>query len=414
MKINKILEKEIERIKPSDEENKKFLIKINSIIESLNKKLKGKAHASLGGSFAKNTVIKKDKYDADIFVRFRNDKNSSDVLEKVLKAIRLKAERIPGSRDYFSAKIDSLSLEIVPILDINKVEKAVNVTDVSPFHVLYIKKKIESNKKLADEIRLAKAFCYANECYGAESHIRGFSGYCLEVLIAHYKSFVNLLKAAAKWNEKVVIDPAKYYKNKDEILREINESKIVSPLVLIDPVQKDRNVAAAISEEKFLLFIEQAKKFLKKPSDESFKKRDVEKEILKRVGRGKLIVMNAESTKTKDDIAGAKLLKFYRFLLMKLEKSGYPTKSEIKFYDNSAKFFFITEKKDSLVPGPFIEMKEHVEAFKNKWKRTVIKGKRLFAIRKASEMKKPEEILKIDSKILRDMAIKNCRIQSKR
>jgi len=56
----------------------------------------------------------------------------------------------------------------------------------------------ERLKKILDEIRIAKAFCYANNCYGAESYISGFSGYALELLVYHYKSFLKFIKSMVK------------------------------------------------------------------------------------------------------------------------------------------------------------------------------------------------------------------------
>lgn len=408
MKIQQILNEEIKKIKPSGEEDSKLKAEIKCILDLLNKKLKGKANAILGGSFAKGTAIKKDKYDADIFVRFYKNPDS-DALERALKSLKVKIERIHGSRDYFRLKSGNVFIEIVPILNINEknTENAVNVTDVSPFHVNYIRKKILKNEKLADEIRLAKAFCYAIGCYGAESHIRGFSGYCLEVLISYYKSFPNLLKAASKWPDKVVLDPEKYYKDKSEILRELNESKLVSPLVIVDPVQKNRNISAALSEEKFLLFKEECKKFLSHPNKTFFEMKDIEKNILNEAKKSKkeLLIVYAESLKEKEDIAGAKLLKFMNVIKVRLEKEGYTTKTAIKFSGNSAKLFFMLDKKDFLIEGPFLDMKKHVENFKKRWKNTKIKGKRIVALRKKADINW-KNALKVDKDVLKEMDIK--------
>ena len=409
------LKNEVEKVRPDENELKRLGLKINEIINSINKKLKGKAVAVLGGSFAKNTVIKKDKYDADIFVRFSKQGNISEMLEKALKSLKFKTEKVPGSRDYFKTKVEDILVEIVPIIKIKKAEQAVNVTDVSPLHVIYIKNQINKKKSLADEIRLAKAFCYANNCYGAESHIRGFSGYCLEVLVSYYKSFLNLVKNSSKWPEekKVVLDPEKYYNSKEEVLRELNESKLVSPLIIVDPVQKNRNVSAALSQEKFLLFIGICKKFLKNPSEKLFEKKDEAKEILNNAKKTKkeLLIINTESLKDKEDIAGAKLLKFCNVLLLKLEKEGYTTKSAIVFSENSAKFYILLDKKDRIVDGPFIKMKEHVKSFKKRWKNTVIKGKRIYAIKKKSEIDW-KKALKIEKRELKDMAVKKYSVKS--
>ena len=54
-------------------------------------------------------------------------------------------------------------------------------------------------KKMKDKdvllgIRIAKAFCHANNSYGAESYINGFSGYALELLVYYYGSFLKFIK----------------------------------------------------------------------------------------------------------------------------------------------------------------------------------------------------------------------------
>ncbi len=99
------MKKELERIKVEDE--KRILQETHDISEIMKrgiKKKRVKAEVFVGGSLAKGTLIKKDKYDIDIFIRFKDDKNASDIVEKILKGARIKADRIHGSRDYFSAK----------------------------------------------------------------------------------------------------------------------------------------------------------------------------------------------------------------------------------------------------------------------------------------------------------------------
>lgn len=205
---------------------------------------KHQAKLFIGGSLAKQTLIKRDNaYDIDIFVLFPyklKDKTLSDILEASLKKSKVKYIKLHGSRDYFQVHFKNLVLELIPILEIKAASQALNITDISPLHVSYILQQIKKNKKINDEIKLAKAFCYAVDCYGAESYIRGFSGYSLEVLVSYYGSFLNFIKIANKWNtkDKIIIDPRKYYKDKKKILQEINISKQISPLILIDPVSK--------------------------------------------------------------------------------------------------------------------------------------------------------------------------------
>src|SRR3989344_5883326 len=235
--------------------------------------------------------------DIDIYVKFDYNKfkDKSDkislILEKHLKKIFKKIDLLHGSRDYFQIKQNNFTFEIVPILDIKNSSQAKNITDVSQLHVNYVKKF----PKLADEIRLAKQFCRANNCYGAESYIQGFSGYVLELLVIHYKSFLNLIKAASKYREKTLIGNKKQIEN-------LNISKKHSPIIIIDPTQKDRNASAALSKEKYSLFIQSSKNFLKNPSKTFFE----EKFSLEKKPNSIIIEITPE--KGKKDVIGARLL----------------------------------------------------------------------------------------------------------
>ena len=248
-----------EEIRPT----KEVLQHVDFILEKINralKKVKIKAVCIKGGSIAKGTFLK-DDYDVDLFVVFNHlyrGKDISKILGKALKGF--KTNIIHGSRDYFHLSYKNLLFEIVPVLEVINYKKIENVTDMSPLHVKFVNKN--TNKDVRDDIRLAKAFCKAHEIYGAESYINGFSGHILDLLIIHYKGFVNLLKAASKWKDKEVIDIRKYW---DDPLSELNQSKTQGPLVIVDPVQPDRNAAAALSYENYDKFRKAARDFLKKP-----------------------------------------------------------------------------------------------------------------------------------------------------
>ena len=408
-----ILNKKLSEIKPSLKEEEIITGFVSAFMPRLNKSLaKFNAKAVLGGSFSKGTTIKKDKYDVDIFVVFpKSAKDISHLLEKALKSLKIKAVRLPGSRDYFSIKVREywaeFSMEIVPVVKIKKAEEALNVTDVSVLHVSYVKKKIAQSKKLSDEIRLAKAFCYAQGCYGAESHIRGFSGYCLEVLTAYYGSFINLAKATSKWGDRVVIDPEKHYKNKDEVLLEINEAKLISPIVLVDPVQKNRNVAAALDSAKFELFKKNCKAFVSSPAERFFERKRIDEEkiiINATKKRYELFKVTAVSDKVKEDISGAKLLKLHNLLKISLEKGGYSVNAEWDFKGNkSSSYLTLTKSPTKLIrKGPQVKMEQHAKAFRKKWKKVSVKNGWLFA---EDKPKTAETILRLDKNILNEMSI---------
>src|SRR3989338_5938399 len=180
------------------------------------------------------------------------------ILDEALKEIQ-------PDKNYEKEIFEKLDLIIKKI---NQNQK--NITDASPLH----SKWVSRHKKLVNEMKLTKQFCQAQNIYGAESYIRGFSGYICEILTVYYGSFLNLIKNAAKWNSRVIVDAQGYYKGKD-VFKLVNTSKLISPLIVIDPVQKDRNAAAALSIEKFEAFKKASIEFLKKPSKEFFARKDL-------------------------------------------------------------------------------------------------------------------------------------------
>ena len=203
-------EKILEGIKPSPKEINEFRLQVKEFVKKLEKivkSLKIKVDVFVGGSFAKGTVMKKDVYDADVFLRFdkRHKNDMQKLMEKILSEFSDKT-KIHGSRDYFIIKMsNSFVIEVVPVLKIKSPREAENITDLSYFHVNYIRRKL--SKKLLNETVLAKTFCHASGCYGAESYIKGFSGYGIELLINEYKSFSKFVREISKMNvnEKKVI-----------------------------------------------------------------------------------------------------------------------------------------------------------------------------------------------------------------
>jgi len=396
--MKKILSEILKEIKPSKEEETDIQNRVNSILKKINKNLK-EAKAILGGSGIKGTWLK-EANDADIFVKFSykkyRDKTQElpEILEKILKRKKLKIIRLHGSRDYFQIKQKNFTFEIVPILDIKKAEQAKNITDVSPLHADWVNKK---GKKFRDDIRLLKQFCKSANVYGAESYIHGFSGYICEILTIYYKGFINTIKNAAKWEDKVIIDAEKYWKGKN-ILIELNKSKTYSPLIVIDPVQKDRNAAAAINKEKFDLFRKKAKEFLKNPSKKFFEIKEInERKLIKKAGKNNLILIDVTPKKGKEDIIGCKLIKALEFINKKLKKNDFNVLDYGWQWNKNALFYFII-KKEKLSDyiereGPPLKAEEHVKNFKRKYKKTFIKKNRIYTKVKR-KFKKPGDLIK--------------------
>ncbi|MBN2453912.1 CCA tRNA nucleotidyltransferase [Candidatus Woesearchaeota archaeon] len=378
-------------LQPSAGEKRLIESEARTIIRKLSS-IKG-AKAVLGGSGAKGTWIG-GAVDVDIFVCYEYRKFSgksgklSEMLAPELKKRFRGVKRLHGSRDYFQIRRRGVTFEIVPILAIRKASEAKNITDVSPLHAKWVNRKV----KRPDEVRLIKAFCKAQGIYGAESHIKGFSGYVCEILAYRYGSFIGLLKAASKWKAPVVIDVAHYYKSPMEVSRSLNRSKL-SPLIIIDPVQKERNAAAALSEESFKLFISCAKKFLRNPSAKFFERKEPSAEEIK--AKKDTVAVSVVPLKGKEDISATKVLKAMEHLKAGLEKNDFFVKSSDWFWNRKRTLIWFTLEsevieKEKKVAGPPAGNKFHEQRFRKAHKRTFKRNGRLYAVvmRKFTDSKK--------------------------
>ena len=409
---NNILKEQLSIIVPPKED----LDKIESISKNFQKELannlkkqKINAQVFLGGSLAKNTLVKKDLYDIDIFVRFDSSYKDKDI-SKLLGKVLPKAKKVHGSRDYYQQIIDKVIVEIIPTIKTTKPEQAINITDLSYFHVNYMLKQIKKNKNLTDEIRLAKTFTYAQNTYGAESYIHGFSGYALELLISYYKTFLNFIKEIIRIDPKkakLVIDQEKLYKNTEQVLTLINPSKKISPIILIDPTYRERNASSSLSEETFYKFQNACRSFLKNPSKNAFKR----KPIIEEFKNKKPVILTIKTNKQAGDIAGTKSKKFTTFLLSRLKKE-FEIKKEGFEYDeneNIAKLYLLLgKKKPNIVRGPPVTSPYNLTQFKKAHPKAIIKGNYAYVTFKHNLTFKKwfENFKKADKKIIKDMGIK--------
>ena len=370
MKVEKILSNILTNISLSKNELKQVNKETKDLLIALKKQ---GLNANIGGSLAKGTILKKDNQDVDIFIVLK--KEELPKFEKLVSKTKLKYELIHGSRDYIKIKKENIIFELIPVVKLDKNKIADNVTDFSLIHVKYIKGILSHNKKLADEIKLTKAFCHAQKCYGAESYIGGFSGYALEVLICHYGSFIKFLQ---KIKSSKIIDPKKYFKNNNEIMRELNQSKLQSPIILIDPTYKYRNVCAGLTQETYNLFLEKSAEFLKSPSEEFFTRKEFNLDnFLSESKKANLSVyeLTIKTDRQEGDIAGTKMKKLFKFLIKQLERKEQQVINSEFIYgqEKEAKAYMaIKEKKIIEIVGPKPEMKDAVKEFKKVRKTTYL------------------------------------------
>jgi len=388
--MKELLAEVLQSIKPKPEEKKKVMAEVQKFVRQLNKILGRKAKAVLGGSFAKDTWLTGD-YDVDIFVRWNlkyKDENIGKLLGNLIK--KFKPEVMHGSRDYYQLK-NMVHYEIIPVLAIKKASEARNVTDFSYFHVQFVAKQ---SKKLKDDIMLFKQFCKAQRVYGAESYIKGFSGHMVDLLVIHYKGFRPLLRAITKWKPKVIVDMKKVHKGKALLI--MNKSKTQGPLVFVDPVQPERNAAAAVSQESFDELKKAAQKFLKKPSKKFFEAQPFDYEKLAK--KGHLIKIKAKAVKGMTDVSGAKLMKVHEHILKKLEDFEIKDTNWIwSTHTGNAEFYYVVKNKK--LPstydfrGPSVKIKIAVKGFKKAHKKTFTRKGYVWTKRKRDAIT-PEAVIK--------------------
>jgi len=241
---------------PTKQEKEKMQVLSNNLVELVKKeaaKYPEVTLVELGGSYAKGTWLK-GKLDLDIFVKMKKETEEKQ-FEKIGKEIgfasmkKYKPYVRYSEHPYVEAEAENTKVNVVPCYDVEKGQWK-SAADRSSFHTKFILEKLDDEKK--NEVRLLKKFLIGVDIYGAEIAKEGFGGYVAEVLVYHYGSFIKVLEAAANFTEGQIIgNPTK---------------KFETALILIDPIDSNRNLGTAISTQNFGRFILAARVYLKKPS----------------------------------------------------------------------------------------------------------------------------------------------------
>lgn len=256
-----LLARVLRRIKPSEEERRELEIVSRDALEIVGracKEVDERAYPILVGSSCRGTWLSGEK-EIDIFVLFPDDLSESELEEKGLeigrRAFPDREERY-AEHPYVHAWFRGFEIDVVPCFRVSSPANIKSAVDRTPFHNEFVKERIRG---LEDDVLLLKKFLGTLGVYGAELKLRGFSGYLCELLILHYRSFMNFVRSACKWKygEKIDIMSHGKYEGRD-------------PLIVIDPVDPKRNVAAAVSLDNFCRVIDACRDFLDSPSEKFF------------------------------------------------------------------------------------------------------------------------------------------------
>jgi len=384
----KVLSSVLSSIKPSKKELAAELETASTLLATIQKHSPKKCEVVLTGSMAKKTFLRESR-DIDVFVLFDRS-TPREKLEEHMKKILKKAFPSVGyqvsyaEHPYLRFHYEGRKVDLVPAYKISKSSDMKSAVDRSVLHTKYIVKSLKKGQR--DEILLLKKFLKSNSLYGAEIKVKGFSGYLCELLIIKYGTFSKLLRAAAKWDE-VFIDLKKYYSPKQKL----DAKKRFGFFVVIDPTDRNRNVAAAVSRSSFRSFISVSKKFLKSPSEKFFFRtpESFEQKVRKSSKGGKLYVLSMPRPDVVDDILWGQIYKLNRQL--KEHLADFDPKQIIA--DDSRHVVRLavilgTSKlpPKMLIAGPPLKMKERARDFKKSRKgaKFITKKNKLFA-----EVKRP-------------------------
>jgi len=258
-----------QKVVPSGEERSRLAALVGKVVHSLQEAVaqrKVPLEVSVQGSYAKDTWLAGD-VDIDVFLLADPSLNWDTVQTVVFevsyalcKKFTARTRERYAEHPYLEAWIEGVRFNFVPGY-LTKPGEWRTAVDRTPYHTEFVLRNLTEEQR--DEVRVLKAFLKARRLYGAEIRFRGFSGYLCELLVAHYGGFWDVVRAMASWRygEVVAFTPV----DEDRIRRVFPE-----PLIVIDPVDPRRNVAAAVSDETFVRAIHAAMQLVEKPSLETF------------------------------------------------------------------------------------------------------------------------------------------------
>jgi tRNA nucleotidyltransferase (CCA-adding enzyme) len=266
MDVEAVVSRAREQVDPDLEERDRLERVASELLERAREalaELPVEADAVRVGSTARDTWVAGDR-DVDLFVRFPPEL-SRERLEEY--GLRVGHSVLPDGREeyaehpYVTGEFESFDVDCVPCYAVTSATEARSSVDRTPFHTEYLRGRLDGES--AAEVRLAKGFLKGVGVYGSDLRTRGVSGYLTELLVLEYGGFRGLLEAARDWVPPVQLDPAGHA-----------AAGFDDPLVVVDPTDPERNVAAVVSERNVARLIHHARAFLEEPSVEAFEPRE--------------------------------------------------------------------------------------------------------------------------------------------
>jgi len=357
----------VKRITPRPEDRDRIKKVTRLILDKVNeciKKYDLGIEPMVVGSIAYDTWLPNP--DIDIFITFPTETPLAQMEEVGLEIGEdvLKGEKRYAEHPYTHGVVEGLEVDLVPCYRIEKPDQRKTAVDRTPLHTKYILEHLKEEQR--KEVRLLKRFMKGVGVYGAEAKIQGFSGYLTVLLILKYGTFKETLKSGSLWkaHHKIELIP--------------QEKSFEEPLIVIDPIDAQRNVASALSMENFSIFITACNAYLKTPGLEFFypkPPRTLTTEEISALMKDRntfILGLVFEAPKVVDDILYPQLRKCKQAISMQCVQNGffiYDSDFEVIGSDTLMLFEFEVHQLPEVMKhrGPPIWVKD-VERFLEKWR----------------------------------------------
>lgn len=385
MNWKRLRKKVLDEYGPTDEELQELRTHYEEVSDLIESKYGLETH--FAGSAGRETCMAGDN-DIDVFVLFPSSTSREELEKKGLEIGRTVFEELNGEyhieyaeHPYTKGKINGLELEIVPCFDVEATDIRSSV-DRTPHHSRWVQENLDKEQR--EDVVILKAFLKANGLYGSSLKREGFSGYSCETLIAEHGSFKELLEAAKGWNGGTVVDPEGHH---EELPEELEKKFENDSLVLVDPVDPERNVTSVLSTENYACFVYLCWRMLEEPGMDFFTPEETdlsEFEISQELEKhGDLLVMEIDSFDEVDDIVYPQMRKTMRALNREFKRHDFRVYDSGFFAGEKTKIFFELDPKlpdVKYVEGPKVfHNTKHLEQFRSKYDNTFIRDERLYA-----------------------------------
>ena len=369
-----VLQQVARRIVPPEKERERMLKLSERLRQDVERILADsgfQGRVTLQGSFARDTWLSGET-DLDIFARFPSSMERGEWTERVLPAIRKGLalfnviERY-AEHPFLEFHVDGTRVNVVPCYDVEKGEWK-SATDRTPYHTEFMNTNLTPELRL--EARLLKKFARGIGVYGAEIKVGGFSGMLIDTLALYCGSFMESIRQASSWTRGTLLEIGK-----PPAVLDMKKREPGVDLVVIDPVDPDRNLAAAVRPGRLWSFVAAGREFLRGPEIRYFfppqftRKTNHQFAERIRVSGRELSAIVFKHRALVPDVLWGQLMKLERSMVEMMDREDFRIYRSTIWSDEKTRSAILLEAEQAIISsvkmqkGPPVSKKEDSQSF---------------------------------------------------